>query len=484
MTTESMSGYCVNFSPSVGVGPVGANVPQTFVRAPTWMNTDNNIKSRQDCNSFPVFNINSYVPKDSNLSNNYYVNETGRGEVHPQNVEQLNLKGQDLFHNLSFVDQQKTTTKETTEFAYAGNAVQEEKGTEFWTYGDAPKTTTKETTEYAYVGNVVREDKGTEFWTYSDAPKTTTRETTEYAYTGNVARGDVANTSRNQYTGFDGDKKGGVRTGGADTYALRGSTLVENYTSGPSRQNLLSDAQARMGKINYGQFGSDQNYNGPGTLNQALPDAGKYQYQYILGKQKISPNRVQAVDDRQIAGYLVEQLQANPLSIFTNKPDNPIPGFNCDVQPENYSTMITTEETEKDTSGYQGINSTVQVYPTQNGKQFNPNTGIIYNKSLDSDGTNTFLQQGGRPNSVPEFTGKCYSGTPGFGWGSGGSPTDKQKISLGGKDEPDVAFGNLYQNVNIPEGMAQGTGCANGQLKEGNRALSFATSPQFITNLN
>ena len=66
-TVNSMSGYCVTFDPTVGVGSLGSNVPQTFVRADTWMNLDNNIRSKQDCNSEPIINVSSHVPQPGNM---------------------------------------------------------------------------------------------------------------------------------------------------------------------------------------------------------------------------------------------------------------------------------------------------------------------------------------------------------------------------------------------------------------------------------
>lgn len=475
-----MSGYCLSFGDTVAIKPIGSRIPQSTPRPDTWMNIDNNIRSKQDCNSFPIANVASHVPVNGNKINNWYVNQTGRGEINPQNEQQLNLKGTNLWNNLSFKDGAKTTTKETTEYAYAGNAQREDQGTKFWTYTDDPKVTTKETTEYAYTGNAQREDKGTKFWTYEDDLKVTTKETTEYAYVGNAQREDLAYMSRTQYTGEEGAKKSGVRTSGADTYALRGATMVENWTPIPGRQNLLADAQARMGKIDFGTFGSDQNYDGPGTLRQALPDASGYQNNYIIGRVKYQPNKIMAVDDRQIAGYQVQQLKDNPLSIYTTNRDARIPGFECDVTPDNYSTIVTTEDnSEVQHNVYDGINNAVQVY--QSNKNENPNSKFVY-----QDPGNPFLQQGGRANSSPTFSGKCYSGDTQIGW-DGNSPRDKQRMSLGGDGEPMVNYGNLYTPQKEDPRVAVGSLCnkPNPQniYNEGNRALNFATNPQFMFNV-
>jgi hypothetical protein len=502
-TVSSMNeNFCVSFDPTVGVGALGANVPQTFVRADTWMNLDNNIKSKQDCNSFPIANVASHVPQDGVVLSNWYVNETDRGEVGPTMVEQINLKGDSVWNNLSFLDPQKVTTRQTTEFAYTGNAQRENDGTEFWTYDDTMKTTTRETTEFAYAGNAQRENDGTEFWTYDDTMKTTNKETTHYAYAGNVARGDLATTNYNQYTGY-GDGDGKAKSGGADTYALRGATLVENWVSPAGRQNLLGEAEARMGKIDFGTFGSDQNYDGPGTIRQAIPDGAKYQNNYIIGTQRPSPNRLMAVDDRQTAGYLVSQLQQNPLSIYTVNPKADIPAFECDVHPNDFSTMNQRNEqdlkqpnqryaSETSELGYKGMENTVQnlksipVYQNLTGTVVNPNAGLVYNEqTLDANNVNQFLVQKSEVTTQPSFSGKCYSGDVNFGWDSKGIADQQNRITIGGKDEPGD-YGNLYSSVNIPSGMAQGinnprlqtrqSGLKTADTCEGNRALNFATN--------
>ena len=79
------------------------------------------------------------------------------------------------------------------------------------------------------------------------------------------------------------------------------------------------------------------------------------------------------------------------------------------------------------------------------------------------------------PNSNPQFSGKCYSGDIDV----------NQRITIGGPDEPYV-YGPLYTNAQMMPGMAQGIPNRELQqsqnymeprpVKEGNRALSFATT--------
>jgi hypothetical protein len=418
----------VSYDTSVGVGPIGLRVPLGDARSPTWMSLDNNIRSKADCNSLPILGPNRQDLGSGNLLENWYVNETDRGSIHPSQVLQSNLKGQDLWNNLSFVDPQKVTTKETTEYAYAGNATREDLGSTFWTYADGLKVTNKETTEYAYAGNATREDLGSKFWTYADDLKVTTKETTEYAYAGNPQRSGALETQREQYTNPD------KAMGGAKTVTIRGSTLVNNWMAPSGRQNLRQDAEFLMGKFNPGTFGDDENYDGPGTLRQALPDGSRYQYKNILATPRGNPNRDFGVDSRNVAVYQVEQLTKNPLSIYTKEPNAPIPSFECYVQPQDFSPVKATE----------GLNLLGGTLRTPQGDD--ANAKLLYAKS----GTykeNPLMGTGikGNDNPVGEaYAGKCYSGD--F---TGG------RISLGGPGEPSV-YGPTFSMETLYPNMAQG----------------------------
>jgi hypothetical protein len=470
---SSSNAPCLSYEEPIGIAPSrpGVNLSN---RSPTFMSLDNNIRSKADCNSTPIGNPAGQVSKTGPLLTNYYVNETDRGTINPAMIEQVNIKGQNKGLSYKYTDLPKTTMKETNEFAYVGDPNRAgDKGT-WYSYTDAPKTTMKETNEFAYVGDPNRAGSQGLSYKYVDLPKTTMKETNEFAYVGDPNRaGDkgkwysyddaprstikqstnfsytgIANTgktkfieeSRFQYTGVDkqsskenfanldyNDLKStldnlSTSTGGADTFAIRGTTLVKNYFPGPMRQNIRQDAEDIMGKIDFGTFGSDSNMNGPGTLAQALPNPSYLQNNRFVAVPNANPNKLVGIDDRQLATYQNIQLKHNPLSMFTNNPDGDVPSFEADTDPDDFSDLITggsdnasAYETDKKANGslsYLGQN----VYPL-NGSVYeidtsNPNANIVYNDQTEND-YNPMISQGSSRvvNRDPSFSGLAYSGT-------------------------------------------------------------------------
>jgi hypothetical protein len=193
---------CVNEEVTIGTGPLGSRIPVTGQRSETYMSQDNNIRSKSDCNSQPIGNPERAAFGHGNIMANWYVNETDRGTVNPQNVMQLNLMAEKQGSAFwTATDTARTTTKETTDFAYQGNAERSTDGYTFYTYTDEPKSTTKETTAYAYASNPSRPKDGATFYSYVDEPGTTTKETTSYSYTGTAGIPGFADTSRFQFMG-------------------------------------------------------------------------------------------------------------------------------------------------------------------------------------------------------------------------------------------------------------------------------------------
>ena len=130
----------------------------------------------------------------------------------------------------------------------------------------------------------------------------------------------------------------------------------------------------------------------------------------------------------------------------------------------------------------------VPVYPSANGSNVNPNSALVYNQNINEDGANQFLVHENKLNTDPRIVGKSYSNQTDYGWNEKGIATSngqKDTITLGGQNEPKV-YGNLYNSVNIPSGMAQGINnqrlqsqqskMDNPNVCQGNPQLSFATN--------
>lgn len=131
-----------------------------------------------------------------------YVNYTDRGDINPF-VINANGTAQagGLWSPVSFQDQQRVTTKETTQYSHAGAPTGQTK--EFVnTWEDQQKVTTKETTQYSHTGAPTGQTK--EFVnTWEDQPKVTTKETTDYSHAGAPKGKDTIPMDRFQYTGGD-----------------------------------------------------------------------------------------------------------------------------------------------------------------------------------------------------------------------------------------------------------------------------------------
>ena len=193
---------CVNEEVSIGTGPLGSHISQTGQRSETYMSQDNNIRSKSDCNSMPIGNPDRAAFGHGNIVSNWYVNETDRGTVNPQNVMQLNLSAEKQGSAFwTATDEMRTTNKETSNFSYHGNAERSTDGSKFYTFVDLPASTTKETTTYSYSGNTSRPRDGSTFYTFVDIPASTTKETTTFAYSGNAGIPNFADTNRFMFMG-------------------------------------------------------------------------------------------------------------------------------------------------------------------------------------------------------------------------------------------------------------------------------------------
>ena len=284
-----------------------------------------------------------------------------------------------------------------------------------------------------------------------------------------------------------------VKVGGMDTYSLRGATLVEGYFPGAMRQNFRQDPLSMIGKVDFGTFGSDQNYNGPGTLVQSIPDGSRFQYKEILMAPRPTINKEVSIDDRQLASYQVEQLHTNPLSQYTTNPNGAIPGFDCNSEPNNFSTMVNRRTDDYKVyfenlkpNNWTGATqvpgraagSAVNVYPQYTGAQANPNEAIVYNMNMNtSDEVNPFIVTGGSnvATSQAEFSGKCYSGNfvPG-----------QQIKTNSGSNAPIVYSANKKETKTVSEiGFMNPMANKSNTFCEADRAVRFA-NPLVLNSLN
>jgi len=282
--------------------------------------------------------------------------------------------------------------------------------------------------------------------------------------------------------------------GGYSNYSLRSATEVINYFPGPGRTNLLLDPDLAIGKFDRGKvIMSDQILNGPGSLLQALPDASKYQTNRIFAVPTGNPYRSFGVDDRQIAGYQVEQLHNNPLSQYTTNPNNPIPSFECMEEPDSFSTMTNKRDDQYknffEGGNYlvdpksievvdwtSGIPSGIDVYEQFKGPRVNANAEVVYNMSLDSrEEVNPMIALGSSSvaRSSADFSGLCYSGNfvPG------------QTISNTGGNNPGRVYGGSYvePRTEMDKGMMNPN--VGKSVCVPDRSLSFANPLIFTRNL-
>ncbi len=430
---------CVDYSDFIGLSPATTTGGVGPTRSDTFMSFDDNIRSVSDCNTIPWLGPAPTVPSTGAILQNWYVNETDRGTVAPENVEQINVNRQgDGQTFITWADVAKTTVRETTEYAYAGNPNKHKTGfvtSDLWQ--DLPKTSMKETTEFAYTANPNRAKDGQTFISWSDPLKTTTRETTEYSYVGSIAPATKKlDTSRFQFTGPDDEyedtdntgeetktetfsnfkKTKAPKTGGAKAYSIRGATLITDYFPTPGRTNIIQDPDQAYGQIHFKK--NDLTQNGPGTYLQSIPNATYQQNFQILATPRPDSNRLFAMDDRQIASYQVEQLKNNPLSIHTNNAGGIIPPLFAYNEPDTYTSMnpASPEEYNKLLEGQPGHSAgiggllPVSIYPL-GGNQFTPDTDNPNMRIVDYNGWNPMISQGSSRNQKdPNFTGLAYSG--------------------------------------------------------------------------
>jgi hypothetical protein len=186
-------------------------------------------------------------------------------------------------------------------------------------------------------------------------------------------------------------------------------------------------------------------------LLNSLPDASRFQNNYIFAIPHANPNKLVSVDDRSTASYQVEQLKNNPLSIFTDNPEGRIPNLYADNAPSDYSPLVpdndpiaSNESRINSSTSSKGMTGAVQVYPKggdvrNNENDTNANASVVYN-SLGSDGLyNPLIEQGSsrKVNQDPKFSGRAYSGK---------FENNKDNVTIGGRNGPEV-YGSTNKRV-------------------------------------
>ena len=407
-----------------GTGPIA---PITDVmlspRSDTYLTLDHNIRTKVDNNFKPI--INAQNESSQQYVNDKYVNFTGREQISPTVVEQTNLKGHDEFHNLSINDA-RVTTNQTTHFSYSGNAQRENDGYNFYRYDDTPRVTTNQTTNYSYSGNAQRENDGYNFYRYDDTPRVTTNQTTHYSYAGNANGNETSNnqTNRVQYTGTyetfidENGKECHYRSAnsGVTNWGQGSLTLVEDYfPSSNGAMNIQLDPEEKFGFTEMRSDWDIINANGSGTYVQAVPSAERFQQvnQELIGNIEINPNRVESVDNRQTANYLITNLQQNDFSIY-QRPElrykQNITNLYIDSNASDYSGISTQTVPLTELKEYTPPAGAVNVF--ENNK-YNPNERIAYNTigQLNSKIENPLLYQSKHPNNSAQFMGLGYPGS-------------------------------------------------------------------------
>jgi hypothetical protein len=216
----------------------------------------------------------------------WFANLTDRGEINPYviNVSGTVTNPGGVWSPNSFQDEQKVTTKQTSNYTYQGGPSGEKASESFWS--DSPKVTTKSTTNYSHQGGPSGIKSQENTWT--DKPRVTTRETTHYAHQGGTAGSVPALGNRFMFTGSDyinpdleknavtrsQDSVLNMKTSSsplADFEFAPGLSKInrENFTTMPAKFGLTDFFNSSKLLIKEA-FGEVETFTGLGGLNETL----------------------------------------------------------------------------------------------------------------------------------------------------------------------------------------------------------------------
>ena len=373
---------CSVYDQSVpGTGPPKLAVAQApsvdFEKYNSSFNLSLRSKSDYNLNPIPEGNVKTAFPRFQRTREGVYAIETDRGELNQTNILQTNLKGNRTFQNR-----------------------------------------------------------------LQDTVRPTTKETTIYTYDGAVAPVHKAQSDYSQFIPYYAPINGKqVRINGSSNFGLRSATEYSYFaTPGPTGLNtsVVQNPDAAIGQNT--QPVADFNVDGPGTLRNALPDAGKFQdyvliakpttnalklnynletdggslhdYSQLLGKQ------VDGIENRYTASYQIAPLLTNPLNVIWN-PDNKgeLPTFltNQNAQDYSYIQQKALPQNEYFQGGYNNVWEPNQTTNSANSYVLGMSDGI-YNQQIN-------WQQGRneRPGITYPNSNKVL---PGASWGGNRSLDD------------------------------------------------------------
>ena len=205
-------------------------------------------------------------------------------------------------------------------------------------------------------------------------------------------------------------------TSGVTNWGQGAMTLIEDYVPGSNgAMNIQLDPDETLGFTELKADWDIINSNGAGSYIQSIPNAEKFQQVTpdFIGEVQINPNKIESVDNRQVANYLITNLQQNDFSIY-QRPELRDKTLNkplfIDSKPLDYSGISTEPLPLKPLQTKKLQTGEVNVFENNN---YNPNAVITNNTygQINANIENPLLYQARQANNSASFMGKGYPGT-------------------------------------------------------------------------